>query len=528
MRLRELTRFAVSGLCRQKVRTSLTLIGVTVGTCALVFSLALGIGLRAFIEREFQGKEDFWRVSVSVGAPATDPASIPPEKIAVHGTMSEARKVRIREILTQRYLNQGPQKSPTLLTPEKVAAIASLPDVTEVRTYRTASGRVWFGDRSASGLVVAGRLSALKDRLIGGQLPESEGAAEIVLSEFSLYELGAREDAQFDAAIGQTVHLDIGGIYHSQPMALARALTGRSLSENLSRGQAQALAKLSAALPTELDKFDLSPADRTALKALLDQKPDADDERRWDSGKLASGEYRIAGLLRSATSEELKKIDPLVPWELRQGELFLPTGAGEKLFDRLPGAQETGFQSAQVWIRPGGDLPGAVAAIEGMGYETYSTVKWFHRAKQEVTLIAAGLNLFALVALFVAGIGITNTLVTSVVERTREIGILKAVGATRGQVLGLFLMEGAVIGLLGSGLGLGLARGLAIPSDRYVRQMIEQQIRGERLLSQTVFEFPWWLWCGAVVFALVVTTAAAYYPARRAARIDPIQALKYE
>jgi putative ABC transport system permease protein len=48
------------------------------------------------------------------------------------------------------------------------------------------------------------------------------------------------------------------------------------------------------------------------------------------------------------------------------------------------------------------------------------------------------------------------------------------------------------------------------------------------MLSESFFVFPWWLWAGSVGFAVVVTTAAAFYPARRAARIDPIQALKYE
>jgi putative ABC transport system permease protein len=198
------------------------------------------------------------------------------------------------------------------------------------------------------------------------------------------------------------------------------------------------------------------------------------------------------------------------------------------MFSQLPWAKEAGFHSAEVWVRPGGDLPGTVAAVEAMGYDTFSALKWFNSAKREVTLIAAGLNLFAMIALFVAGIGITNTLVTSVIERTREIGILKAVGATRGQVIGLFLTEGAVIGLLGSVLGLALGRGLMVPADGYVHQLIETEIHGEKLLSESVFIFPGWLWVGAVVFAVGITTAAAYYPARRAARVDPILALKYE
>jgi putative ABC transport system permease protein len=168
-----------------------------------------------------------------------------------------------------------------------------------------------------------------------------------------------------------------------------------------------------------------------------------------------------------------------------------------------------------------------VAAVEEMGFGTYSSLKWFANAKREVTMIAGGLNLFAMIALFVAGIGITNTLVTSVVERTKEIGILRSVGATRGQILGLFLTEGTFIGALGSTLGSLLARGLAIPADKWVLALIEKQADGEHLVTTTVFVFPPWLWVSAVAFAVVVTTAAAYYPARRAAGIHPIEALRY-
>ncbi|HEY3789117.1 MAG TPA: FtsX-like permease family protein, partial [Urbifossiella sp.] len=235
-----------------------------------------------------------------------------------------------------------------------------------------------------------------------------------------------------------------------------------------------------------------------------------------------------AGVIRILTKEDRKKSDPLTPFEFRQGEIFLPAGSGENLFKQLPWLKDQGFYSAEVWVRPGGDFAGTVNQIEAMGFETTSALKWFKSAQMEVTLIAAGLNLFAFVALFVAGIGITNTLVTSVVERTREIGILKAVGATRGQVLGIFLTEGAAIGLLGSVFGLALARLLAIPADDWVHGVIEKQLMGERMLTTTIFIFPWWLWGAAMSFAIIVTTVAAYYPARRAAGINPILALKYE
>ncbi|MBX9622831.1 MAG: ABC transporter permease, partial [Gemmataceae bacterium] len=368
----------------------------------------------------------------------------------------------------------------------------------------------------------------LDSRLVAGRLPAADDAAEAVLSEFTLYELGVRDEAGMAAALGRPVTVQVGGVRNAQPLALARALTGRPPDEYLTGPQERALARLTAALPSALDRFDLSPADRAELQGLLAPKPAADREKPWESGAVAAGDFAVVGVARVLTREDRKKADPLNPWELRQGDVFLPAGAGERLFEQLPWAKAAGFPMAEVRVAPGGDLPGAVAAVEGMGYETFSALKWFNAARKEVTLIAAGLNLFAFIALLVAGIGITNTLVTSVVERTREIGILKAVGATRGQVLGLFLAEGALIGVAGGVLGVGLARLAAVPADGYVKRLIEQQIRGEKLVTETIFVFPGWLWAGAFGFAVLVTTAAAYYPARRAAGIDPIRALKYE
>lgn len=80
MRLGGLVRFALGGLWRQKVRTGLTVAGVAVGACGLAFSLALGIGLREFIDREFKGRPAFWTVHVHPGGgkPVAE-ADIPPE-----------------------------------------------------------------------------------------------------------------------------------------------------------------------------------------------------------------------------------------------------------------------------------------------------------------------------------------------------------------------------------------------------------------------------------------------------------------
>jgi putative ABC transport system permease protein len=289
----------------------------------------------------------------------------------------------------------------------------------------------------------------------------------------------------------------------------------------------QALGKLTGALPQKIDAFDLSAAEKLELQKLLEPPAEPTDERAHESGKTVTGTYRVCGVVRLLTREEQKKRTPLESWELNSGHAFLPSETGAKLFGRLPWEKDGGFHTADVRVKPGGDLPGTVKAIEAMGFRTHSGAKWFAAAKREVTLIAAGLNLFALIALFVAGVGITNTLVTSVIERTKEIGILRAVGATRGQIVSLFLLEGAIIGLLGAAFGLALARGLAAWADEWVRGLIAGQMDGMKMLSTSVFVFPWWLWGSAVVFAVGVTTLAALYPARRAAKIHPIEALRY-
>jgi putative ABC transport system permease protein len=526
----ELARFALGGLWRQKVRTALTLVGVTVGTCALAFSLSLGLGLRAFIDTQFKSRDDFWRVIVHTSdSPTPDSQDVPPDKVVVQGDMSESRRERIREALVERYLSTRPRKPRVSLTPERIAAIAALPDVTEIRFFHSSEARVMTDDavKPVSGLAVTGPLTDLKSRLILGNLPASEGAKDVLLSELVLYDLGCRSDADLEKAIGMPVRIAIGGLRNAPPLALARILTGRIPGEELTIGQAEALEKVASALPQKLDLFDLTVAEKAELRRLLQAKHEPETERARDSAATAADTFRVCGVTRLVTREEREKRDPLVSWTLLQGSVFLSPEQGKELFNRLPWEKDYEVYSADVRVRPGGDLPGTVNAVKDMGFGTYSAEKWFANAKREVTMIAGGLNLFAMIALFVAGVGITNTLVTSVVERTKEIGILRAVGATRGQIIGLFLMEGTFIGLLGSGLGLALARGFAIPADRWVWTLIEKQSEGEKLLPTTVFVFPWWLWLLAVGFAVVVTTIAALYPARRAAKVHPIEALRY-
>jgi len=123
----------------------------------------------------------------------------------------------------------------------------------------------------------------------------------------------------------------------------------------------------------------------------------------------------------------------------------------------------------------------------------------------------------ALIALVVGGLSIINTMTIAVSERTREIGIRKAIGATRGAILRQFVAESAVIGLLGGLLGLGLG---------YL--IVEATTRSEVMGATQLFLLTPRLAFGSVAFSLVLGVFAGLWPAWHAARLHPVQALRYE
>lgn len=127
-----------------------------------------------------------------------------------------------------------------------------------------------------------------------------------------------------------------------------------------------------------------------------------------------------------------------------------------------------------------------------------------------LTVLSAFLLLITLIASFVGALGVANTMFMAVLERTKEIGILKAVGATRNDILSIFLAESMIIGVVGGILGLILAVGIL-------------QIAGEFDVPYKLSE---WIIVFALVFSAVVGILAGVIPARQAAKLDPVDALR--
>ena len=158
------------------------------------------------------------------------------------------------------------------------------------------------------------------------------------------------------------------------------------------------------------------------------------------------------------------------------------------------------------------------------GYAAFSVNDALRGAKNAFIILDIVLSLIGSIALALSSLGIVNTMVMSILERTREIGIMKAIGASNEHIRRIFLIEASVIGLVGgfTGTALGWLVGKVINFGANI------YIRSQGGTSGTFFFLPLWLISGSIAFAIVVSLIAGSYPASRAAGLDPIQALRHD
>ena len=163
-------------------------------------------------------------------------------------------------------------------------------------------------------------------------------------------------------------------------------------------------------------------------------------------------------------------------------------------------------------------------AIKKMGFGAFSLLDASKSLKIFFGVFDLILGLFASLALAVATLGIVNTLVMAILERRREIGVLKALGASDGDVKTLFFFEAGVMGFLG-GIG-GVIFGWLI--GRALNLATNIYLKRRELPSIEISTVPVWLVFIAIVFAIVISLAAGLYPASRASKLNPVEALRYE
>jgi putative ABC transport system permease protein len=215
----------------------------------------------------------------------------------------------------------------------------------------------------------------------------------------------------------------------------------------------------------------------------------------------------------------------LLPTDQMEG---LPGVQADSALDRLlHGWDSTGAGYGHVVVRVerAGDLLAVEGRIRELGFRAQTLLGEVKEMRTVFLLMDSVLTAVGGVALVIAGLGIVNTLLMAVLERYREIGIYKALGASNGDIRVLFLAEAALVGLLGGAGGLLLGRVVSWVLEVVVNAIARSKGIDEPIM---VFAFPWQLLTGAVLFALAVSILGGVYPASRAARVDPIRALRSE
>lgn len=218
--------------------------------------------------------------------------------------------------------------------------------------------------------------------------------------------------------------------------------------------------------------------------------------------------------------------------------LASPTGSSlltnQALSDALFNAQNTGipedeadrYASASVWFDPDAtqaDIDALKERLADAGFTGTTIDDQLGMITTVIDGIVLVLNAFAIIALLAAAFGIVNTLYMSVQERTREIGLMKAMGMGSGRVFSLFSLEATFIGFLGSAIGAVIAIGAGTALSGALSATLLSDLPGLTLIAFNPIEV-----AGIIILVMAIAFLAGTLPAARAAKADPVESLRYE
>ena len=251
-----------------------------------------------------------------------------------------------------------------------------------------------------------------------------------------------------------------------------------------------------------------------------------------DPGTAPGTKIQVATLTLDFSLTSLLRMGFMGPLPL-QSDVLIPPGAAAKMrklsltsvWDLFaPPSGPASYSTVSVRVRAPQDVQPVKKEIESMGFGTFALMDQLGQMRIAFLIMDMFLIAIGMIGITVASLGIVNTMVMSILERYREIGIMKAVGATDGDVQRIFLFESSTIGLLGGLFGLGLGWAVSMVINAIVNTLMARQ----GAPHMEYFSFPWWLCLGAVAFSIFVSLLAGVYPTRRAARVDPVVALRHD
>jgi putative ABC transport system permease protein len=465
VKLPDLTELALRNLRESLLRNSLTTVGISVGVASLVAMLSLGTGLQQLFTRRLAKSGLFDTVYVS-------------SRRELRGMSREEQRT-----------GPNPGESPVLDEAARLE-IEKLPNVSEAYPDIRFVTELRYEDKPHLTMISALPPSAKSNDAfegIQGSFFTSDAAPEVILQKSFAEEL-----------LGKTPAL---GMPEPNVSELAKPLLGKELTMRY--------AQRESAQPTPL-------------------RPDTNA-----SEDVAGASYSVVSRQQQLKIVGVADLDPESMRGPTRAKVFLPLKLAESLHVMQPTdlreiararTDQSVYSSISVRVKNPSQIQAVEDAIKKMGFTTFSILDASRSLQQVFKVLYAFLGIFGSLALAVASIGIVNTLVMAILERRREIGIMKAIGASDADVKKLFFAEAGAMGIFGGIVGviLGWAIGQVINFGTNI------WLRSQSIPPEHFWAVPLWLVIFSIGFAFIVSLISGLYPAGRAARLDPVQALRYE
>ncbi|MFK7818775.1 MAG: ABC transporter permease [Planctomycetaceae bacterium] len=504
MTFRDLVGSACTGLRQQKLRTLLTISGVALGAMLLFCSIAGGLGVLNALNNRLSIGDRLLQIRVSRGflPPKEDVEAVYRDQIPKQ--VSAERRDRLAKLMAMRSASQGSPVPLRLKDAMSLAEIDGVQHVTPKLSWQSLvekDGNDWRAaqiraiqatDKSVNGLIVMGRALA------------SNSAKEVLVNEAFLFAAGIYTDEALRSILDSELTIKHRGKPGQMSVAqLTQCRDAIAVREQL------------------LQNVELSVSQRSRVEAeVRDFKKRIDSHAQAIESSREVVRVKVVGIYKSPDEQGFQADGSLV--DAFYTNLLLPVGTAAECWSQFSPSDRS--VTATVKAKDSQSAKRIVAGLKERGLTCTSLADLALRIRSAVLMVSAIVTAIAAAAFLISALGMTNTMVMNVLERRREIGILKSIGAKDRDILQMFLAEGLIVGVTGGLLGLGLGIMVSAVSSDYIRQFLERRL--DESISDSLFAYPVWLIIGTPVLAGLVTVAASLIPARQASRLDPVQTLR--
>ena len=463
MRILDLLRMSSSSLWKRKFRTVLTVLGVVIGTASIVVMISLGLGLNRATMEQIEQSGGLTTIQVMEGYGGSSGGAV---SVMGYSTSSDEQVNRLDDAIVESF---------KML--EHVDSVVPILQVSALGKYGPYEAYLNIQGMPSEAL------AQLNIQVGEGHLPTDSGELEFfygnqVAADFynpKTYEYPYYETGEYAVDFMK----DTVFIIFDQQAYYASQYQSQS--------------------PGEDSGTAVQPPKKYIIPTAGVEKPN--DENTWSSYG-----YRVLCDL-DALKTTLKRVfrNKAIPGQ--------PTTSSGKPY------KEIYYSEVDVNVDDIDHVKEVQELIQSMGYQTYSNAEWVQSTQQQYANIQAMLGGIGAVSLLVAAIGITNTMMMSIYERTKEIGVMKVLGCDMRNIQAMFLIEAAYIGLIGGVVGLGLSYGISA--------IINKAVAASGNMTNLSY-IPFWLAGASVIFAVIIGMVAGFFPSRRAMRLSPLAAIRNE